>query len=332
MGSNSGLGSGPEFDLVKQGTEALGVGQERRPKGKGQSTQGIRPESNQPKGLTWRKKSQVGVDSETGGPVPPWPAKPQTATSKVIEALTEEQPQVAGSVKHGEVNPGSSVARSETNALDSVQTWSTAVDTEIPTSITRSRGDSDRNKGKTVSVQSRDTVTEPILPQLIPPLAQIELEASGELMLINHVMDREAGEIIEADEGHNEVLTSMVEGGNCLVSEPELVVAVYEEETDSSSPLQMTPLQMVSEESSDWVFKQVEKIQSCVGLFYDGYEEQLRALLVAIEAGRSTVEQSSVKKKRELRRLHCSINYDNKEGTSGRSRSKGREVIFVNEA
>ena len=56
------------------------------------------------------------------------------------------------------------------------------------------------------------------------------------------------------------------------------------------------------------------------------------ALLVAMEAGRSTIMKSAVKKERELKRLQCSINYDNKEGASGRDRTKGRDVSSVNEA
>ncbi|KAF5473789.1 hypothetical protein F2P56_005747 [Juglans regia] len=214
----------------------------------------------------------------------------------------------------------------KTNVLAPAQTRSTVVVKEIPTSIARSKGDFLVSKGKIVSAQARDYVMESILAQTLPPMAQKEsigtMEASereaGEIVeavegqyevltsMVIHM--REVGENVEAAEGQNEILTSMVERGNCLegsrqvefersemeeldeqdrmASNPELEVAVYEEEMDSLSPLRMTPLQIVSEETSDWVFKHVEKIQSCVGLFYEGYEEQLRALLVAIEAVR----------------------------------------------
>ena len=53
------------------------------------------------------------------------------------------------------------------------------------------------------------------------------------------------------------------------------------------------------------------------------------ALLVAIEASRS---KSASKQDRELKRLTCSINYDVKEGSSGRVRSKGRGKLSFNEA
>lgn len=181
------------------------------------------------------------------------------------------------------------------------------------------------------------------------------VEASGGLEIVHYVQDREAGEIIEVVEGHNEarnsvdVHTRMMEEGNSLLKhflnlegsrqtfelpkmEEQDRLVSDEEEMGSSSPLQMIPLQMVTKETLDWVFKKVKEIQSCVGLFYDGYEEQLMALLVAIEAGRSTAEKSTVRRERELRRLHCSINYDNKEGTSGRDRVKGREAIPIYEA
>lgn len=69
-----------------------------------------------------------------------------------------------------------------------------------------------------------------------------------------------------------------------------------------------------------------------MGLSCEGYEDQFMALLVAMEVGRSTAMKSAVRKERELKRLECSINYDNKKGTLGRDRAKGGDTIFVNEA
>ncbi|KAF5449121.1 hypothetical protein F2P56_029600 [Juglans regia] len=72
---------------------------------------------------------------------------------------------------------------------------------------------------------------------------------------------------------------------------------------------------------SNWVFKKVEEIQAVIGISFGGYEEQFKALLIALEASHS---KSASKQDRELRRLTCSINYDAKEGSGGRDRLKGR--------
>lgn len=76
----------------------------------------------------------------------------------------------------------------------------------------------------------------------------------------------------------------------------------------------------------------MEELQACVGISYEGYEEQIKALLVAIEARWSTALKSAVKKDRELKRLKCSINYDNKEGSVGRDRLNGRAFYSSHEA
>ncbi|KAF5443230.1 hypothetical protein F2P56_035805 [Juglans regia] len=81
--------------------------------------------------------------------------------------------------------------------------------------------------------------------------------------------------------------------------------------------------------SSNWVFKKVEEIQDVIGISFGGYEEQFKALLIAIEASHS---KSATKRDRELKRLTCSINYDVKEGSGGRDRSKGRGNIVSYEA
>lgn len=60
---------------------------------------------------------------------------------------------------------------------------------------------------------------------------------------------------------------------------------------------------------SDWVLKNFEELQACVGISFAGYEEKFKAL-VAIEAGHSLVLKLASKKGRELKKLECSINYD----------------------
>lgn len=81
--------------------------------------------------------------------------------------------------------------------------------------------------------------------------------------------------------------------------------------------------------SSKWVFKKVEEIQEVIEISFGGYEEQFKALLVALEASHS---KSASKRDRELKKLTCSINYDVKEGSGGRDRSRGRGNIVFYEA
>ncbi|KAF5471359.1 hypothetical protein F2P56_011801 [Juglans regia] len=78
--------------------------------------------------------------------------------------------------------------------------------------------------------------------------------------------------------------------------------------------------------SSKWVFKKVEEIQAIIGISFGGYEKQFKALLVALEDSHS---KSASKRNRELKKLTCSINYDVKDGSSGRDRSRGRGNIVL---
>lgn len=69
-----------------------------------------------------------------------------------------------------------------------------------------------------------------------------------------------------------------------------------------------------------------------MGISCVGFEEQFKALLVAIEVARSNAVKSTMKRDRELKHLKSSINYDNKEGSVGRDRLKGRRSWTSNEA
>lgn len=51
-----------------------------------------------------------------------------------------------------------------------------------------------------------------------------------------------------------------------------------------------------------------------MGMSCDRFEDQFKALFVAIEACHFLAFKSASKKDRELRRSKCSINYDTKEG------------------
>lgn len=91
----------------------------------------------------------------------------------------------------------------------------------------------------------------------------------------------------------------------------------------SSIPLCTISPKLAFRLTSDWVLKKVEEVQECLGISCVGFEEQLKALLIAIEARRSKALKSTVKRDRELNCLKSFINYDN-EGSVGRYRLKGR--------
>lgn len=66
-----------------------------------------------------------------------------------------------------------------------------------------------------------------------------------------------------------------------------------------------------------------------MGVSSEGFEEQFRALLVAIEAGQLSMTQFTSKKERKLKILSASINYDGREGSVFRSKCKGRVTIVI---
>jgi hypothetical protein len=82
----------------------------------------------------------------------------------------------------------------------------------------------------------------------------------------------------------------------------------------------------------------VKNLCHVVSLSYEGYEEQMWALFIAIEANRDrgvlastsnfSVKQENIRK-RELKCYTCSINYDAKGGQSQRAKGKGRGQPYV---
>ncbi|XP_041007460.1 uncharacterized protein LOC121252060 [Juglans microcarpa x Juglans regia] len=99
----------------------------------------------------------------------------------------------------------------------------------------------------------------------------------------------------------------------------------YSSEGEEAVGEDPTPLSMVPPSiSSDWVLKKVEELQSCMGISCVRYEEQFKALIIAIEADQHGVGS---RRDRELKRLMWSINYDGKEGSASRGRNKGRGGI-----
>lgn len=49
--------------------------------------------------------------------------------------------------------------------------------------------------------------------------------------------------------------------------------------------------------SSDWVLRKVDEIRSLVGISCEGYEEQFKAFLIAIEAGHPVLARSAFKRR-----------------------------------
>jgi len=78
--------------------------------------------------------------------------------------------------------------------------------------------------------------------------------------------------------------------------------------------------------SSDWMMRKVDEIKDCVGISCVGFEEQFRALLIAIEVGQPSLARSALKKERELMRLSCSINYNAKGESAFKDKGKERVV------
>jgi hypothetical protein len=94
-------------------------------------------------------------------------------------------------------------------------------------------------------------------------------------------------------------------------------------------------------EACEWVVERVKDFCHVVGLSLEGHEEELMAMLRAIEADWNKKTSPSVvdvavehtttssKSKRELQRLSCSINYDGKKGVATKAKGKGRGSTVV---
>jgi hypothetical protein len=78
-------------------------------------------------------------------------------------------------------------------------------------------------------------------------------------------------------------------------------------------------------EASFWVVQAVKSFCHFVGLACEGFEDELMALFIAIEASRdqyglaspsSSLSKFTNRRQHELKRLACSVNYDLKGGQS----------------
>lgn len=98
-----------------------------------------------------------------------------------------------------------------------------------------------------------------------------------------------------------------------------------DESNEDPDPLCSIPLGLEwANISSYWVMRKADEINDCVVISYKGFEEQVRALLIAIEAGQPSLVRSASKNERELKRLSCSINYNVTEGSAYRGKGKER--------
>jgi hypothetical protein len=140
------------------------------------------------------------------------------------------------------------------------------------------------------------------------------------------------------------LLAGSVDGSSQAIGSGNEIPALSEsvlysgEEPRDIEPLNVHPL--VVEESvlhvsnsSDLVVQEVMSFCHVVGMSYEGFEDELLALLTAIEASRnqyslasstSSLSKSMNKMHRELKMLACSINYDLKGGKPNRGKGKGR--------
>lgn len=74
-------------------------------------------------------------------------------------------------------------------------------------------------------------------------------------------------------------------------------------EDDPIPPCAPPPCHTSSCVVSDWVLKKVGEIQACVEISCDGFEEQFKALLIAIESRLSLALKSASKIERELKKI-----------------------------
>ncbi|KAG6652775.1 hypothetical protein CIPAW_05G029900 [Carya illinoinensis] len=119
----------------------------------------------------------------------------------------------------------------------------------------------------------------------------------------------------------------------CTLSKPEdlnytLQLEYKEAQVDPEPLCMLSPLLTTQSASSDWVIQKVKDIQECVEISYVGFEKQFRALFIAINVGQFQSPRFAYKRNRELNRLTCSINYDGREGSTSKSRSKGKAVLI----
>ena len=100
-------------------------------------------------------------------------------------------------------------------------------------------------------------------------------------------------------------------------------------EDNNTEPREIPRVGFYQNPPSDWVLGQMKEFGRCVGASYEGYEDEIIALLQKIEARRPPQRQkapsqkggtqSANKGQRELRGLQSSMNYDVRRSVSCRN-------------
>lgn len=107
----------------------------------------------------------------------------------------------------------------------------------------------------------------------------------------------------------------------CKVPELGASLNVLEDSGVEPNPIYSLPLASIwaGLHSDRVLLQKVDEIRNCIGIACEGFEDQFKALFIAIEAADQPLEaRSASKKERELKRLSCSINYDAREGSASR--------------
>lgn len=115
------------------------------------------------------------------------------------------------------------------------------------------------------------------------------------------------------------------EGRNLFGEEEKGMTLNRQWASSEGEPIPLNHLLLTELNASDWVFQMVKDLHHWIGMECVGYEEQFMALLTAIEVGHTQSKKSGSKKRRELKRLTWSLNY---EGSSSRERSKGKGIAY----
>ncbi|KAG6703811.1 hypothetical protein I3842_07G104200 [Carya illinoinensis] len=88
----------------------------------------------------------------------------------------------------------------------------------------------------------------------------------------------------------------------------------------------LPPFNDIAGTPSDWVLNKVNRFQQIQGLTHGGYENDIKSLLIAIEASHARETISHFKKSNKLKRLSWAINYNDKGGSSSQGKTKGRAL------
>ncbi|KAF5466945.1 hypothetical protein F2P56_016823 [Juglans regia] len=347
MGQECGAGDRGRSGAGGLGFEDMGqVG----PIGKAQGYGSARAEPTLQKLSFWRKKAghlagPVGSGSagpSGGGPGSPTPAQPQSTSTEEAEASMEvlsaaekhipKPSEVSGSMEGPETHiarPSLGQGMEQKGATAHGDVVGGLAVTLQPTEVEVE--EIAEGEGLEVSLYEDGRGFSSGTPQNLSGSQGIPLDQSR-LPQITLVERPELLAHNKGSEGARQEAIVTVECGSASEMVGESQLKMFEPNKcskvgEESAGVEPTPIRMIFPNvSDDWVLKKVEELQSCMGISCKGYEEQFKALIIAIEAGQ---HGTGLKRNRELKRLTWSINYDGKEGSASRTRNKGRAGTVV---